>query len=131
MDIRFLTVKEGSTFHLGLLLLGKKRETALSAAFSKITPSLFTLKEGSTSHPDPLSSGAREETALLGAQNRFALRLADHQRSSPYFAGWDRLAVAGGDLMLHQSPRHGCAGWDRLGIAVNSLLFTIDFVVIR
>ena len=37
-----LTVKEGSTFHLGLLLLGKKRETA-----------------------------------LLGAQNRYALRLAD------------------------------------------------------
>ena len=101
-----LTIKEGSTFHLGLLLLGKKRETALSAAFSKITPSLFTLKEGSTSHPDPLSSGAREETALLGAQNRFALRLADHQRSSPYFAGWDRLAVAGGDLMLLQSHRH-------------------------
>ena len=59
MDIRFLTVKEGSTFHLGLLLLGKKRETALSAAFSKITPSLFTIKEGSTSHPDPLT--LREE----------------------------------------------------------------------
>ena len=48
---------------------------------SKITPSLFTIKEGSTSHPDPLSSGAREETALLGARNRYALRLADHQRS--------------------------------------------------
>ena len=95
----------------------EKDVTALCAVFSKITPSLFTLKEGSTSHPDPLSSGAREETALLGAQNRFALRLADHQRSSPYFAGWDRLAVAGGDLMLHQSPRHGCAGWDRLGKA--------------
>ena len=61
---------------------------------SKITPSLFTLKEGSTSHPDPLSSGAREETALLGAQNRFALRLADHQRSSPCCAGWDRLGKA-------------------------------------
>ena len=58
---------------------------------SKITPSLFTLKEGSTSHPDPLSSGAREKTALLGARNRYALRLADHQRSSPYCAGWDRL----------------------------------------
>ncbi len=82
--------------------------------FSKITPSLFTLKEGSTSHPDPLSSGAREKTALLGARNRYALRLADHQRSSPDCAGWDRQAVAGGDLMLHQSPRHGCAGWDRL-----------------
>ena len=60
---------------------------------SKITPSLFTLKEDSTSHPDPLSSGAREETALLGARNRYALRLADHQRSSPYCAGWDRLII--------------------------------------
>ena len=75
---------------------------------SKITPSLFTLKEGdfsnhpvplskegSTSHPDPLSSGAREETALLGARNRYALRMADHQRSSPDCAGWDRLDVSG------------------------------------
>ena len=53
----------------------------LNFSFSKITPSLFTIKEGSTSHPDPLSSGAREETALLGARNRYALRLADHQRS--------------------------------------------------
>jgi len=46
--------------------------------FSKITPSLFTIKEGSTSHPDPLTL---RETALLGARNRYALRLADHQRS--------------------------------------------------
>ena len=61
--------------------------------FSKITPSLFTLKEGSTSHPCPLSSGAREKTALLGARNRFVLRLADHQRSAPGYAGWDRLGV--------------------------------------
>ena len=59
--------------------------------FSKTYPSFLTVKEGSTSHPYPLSSGAREKTALLGAQNRCALRLADHQRSSPYFAGWDRL----------------------------------------
>ena len=62
--------------------------------FSKTHPSSLTLKGGSTSHPDPLSSGAREETALLGAQNRFALRLADHQRSSPCCAGWDRLGKA-------------------------------------
>ena len=81
---------------------------------SKITPSLFTLKEGdfsnhpvplskegSTSHPDPLSSGAREKTALLGARNRYALRLADHQRSSPYYAGWDRMAVMGISLQLY------------------------------
>ena len=61
-------------------LVSQIRET-IERVFSKITPSLFTLKEGSTSHPDPLSSGAREETALLGARNRYALRLADHQRS--------------------------------------------------
>ena len=65
----FLTLKEGSTFHLGLLLLGKKRETALSAAFSKITPSLFTIKEGSTSHPDPLTlreEGGNRSSSSLG-----------------------------------------------------------------
>ena len=49
--------------------------------FSKITPSLFTLKEGSTSHLGLLPSGKKRETALLGARNRYALRLADHQRS--------------------------------------------------
>ena len=37
-----------------------------------------------------LFKGAREETALLGARNRYALRLADHQRSTPGCAGWDR-----------------------------------------
>ena len=63
--------------------------------FSKIIPSFFTIKEGSTSHPYPLSSGAREKTALLGARNRFALRLADHQRSSPDYAVWDRLGAIG------------------------------------
>ena len=68
--------------------------------------SLFPLKEGSTSHLGLLPSGKKRETALLGARNRFALRLADHQRSSPCYAGWDRRAVAGGDLMLHQSLRH-------------------------
>ena len=51
------------------------------ADFSKTYPSFLTVKEGSTSHPCPLSSGAREETALLGARNRYALRLAGHQRS--------------------------------------------------
>ena len=48
---------------------------------SKITPSLFTIKEGSTSYPTLSPSGEREETALLGARNRYALRMADHQRS--------------------------------------------------
>ena len=59
--------------------------------FSKIIPSFFTIKEGSTSHLGLLSSGEKKETALLGARNRYALRLADHQRSSQCCAGWDRL----------------------------------------
>jgi len=67
------------------------KSCSLILKISKIIPSFFTIKEGSTSHPDPLSSGAREKTALLGARNRYALRLADHQRSSPDCAGWDRL----------------------------------------
>ena len=82
------------TFELLWLFFGKE------VVFSKITPSLFTLKEGSTSHPDPLSSGAREKTALLGARNRYAIRLADHQRSSPCCAGWDRLGIAVYSLQL-------------------------------
>ena len=76
--------------------------------FSKIIPSFFTIKEGSTSHLGLLqwslhplrfprlrgteTSGKKRETALLGAQNRFALRLADQS-----------------------GLRHGCAGWDRRG----------------
>jgi hypothetical protein len=59
--------------------------------FSKTYPSFLTVKEGSTSHLGLLSSGEKKETALLGARNRFALRLADHQRSAPDCAGWDRL----------------------------------------
>ena len=39
----------------------------------------------------PLTIKGKDVTALLGARNRYALRLADHQRSSPYGAGWDRL----------------------------------------
>ena len=58
---------------------------------SKTYPSFLTVKEGSTSHPFPLSSGAREKTARLGARDRYTLRLSDHQRSTPGFAGWDRL----------------------------------------
>jgi hypothetical protein len=60
---------------------------------SKIIPTFFSIKEGSTSHLGLLSSGEKKETALLGARNRYALRLADHQRSSPYCAGWDRLVA--------------------------------------
>ena len=72
-------------FFLPLRLSCKER------LFSKTYPSFLTVKEGSTSHLGLLSSGEKKETALLGARNRYALRLADHQRSSPGCAGWDHL----------------------------------------
>ena len=68
--------------------------------FSKTYPSFLTVKEGSTSHLGLLSSGEKKETALLGARNRFALRLADHQRSSPCCAGWDRLGTTCYNLLV-------------------------------
>ena len=69
------------TFELLWLFFGKE------VVFSKTYPSFLTLKEGSTSHLGLLPSGKKRETALLGDQNRYALRLADHQRSSPWLCG--------------------------------------------
>ena len=57
----------------------------LKKAFSKTYPSFLTLKEGSTSHLGLLPSG--KKTEMRGAQNRYALRLAVHQRSSPWLCG--------------------------------------------
>ena len=56
-------------------------------------PSVSLSKGSSTFSPSPSSSGSGDVTALLGARNRYALRLADHQRSTPDCAGWDRLGV--------------------------------------
>ena len=85
-------------FFLPLRLSCKER------LFSKTYPSFLTLKEGSTSHLGLLSSGEKKETALLGARNRFALRLADHQRSSPCCAGWDRLGMNVSVQKCHNAP---------------------------
>ena len=59
--------------------------------FRKPTRPSLPLRKAPPLTTSPLSSGAREKTALLGARNRYAIRLADHQRSTPGFAGWDRL----------------------------------------
>ena len=56
-------------------------------------PSVSLSKGSSTFSPSPSSSGSGDVTALLGAQNRYALRLSDHQRSTLDCAGWDRLAI--------------------------------------
>ena len=137
MDIRGLPLRKAPPF-ISVFLLGKKRETALSAAFSKITPSLFTFKEGSTSHLGLLPSGKKRETALLGARNRYALRLAGHQSprqilcgmGPPYynlllvcaiFCGMGPPGCCGGRPNAASKPSPCCAGWDRMGIAVYSL----------
>ena len=70
--------------------------------FSKIIPSFFTIKEGfflplrlsckeSSTSNQAFLLRRKDVTALLGARNRYAIRLADHQRSTPNCAGWDRL----------------------------------------
>ena len=82
--------------------LRRKDVTALLGAIcSKTYPSFLTVKEGSTSHLGLLPSGKKRKTALLGARNRYALGLADHQRSAPSFAGWDR----GGGGLFADCPR--------------------------
>ena len=61
-------------------------------------PSVSLSKGSSTFSPSPSSSGSGDVTALLGARNRYALRLADHQRSTPDCAGWDRLGMVQKEL---------------------------------
>ena len=51
------------------------------------------LAKGSSTSNQAFLLRRKDVTALLGARNRYALRLADHQRSSPYCAGWDRQIV--------------------------------------
>ena len=61
-------------------------------------PSDSLSKGSSTFSPSPSSSGSGDVTALLGARNRYALRLADHQRSTPDCAGWDRQGMVQEEL---------------------------------
>ena len=84
-------------------------ETFLTVKEGVFLPLRLSCKESSTFSPSPSSSGSGDVTALLGARNRYALRLADHQRSSPDCAGWDRLIIA----CFWSSP--DWAGWDRRG----------------
>ena len=71
---------------------GQKPSLPLKKEF--FLPLRLSCKESSTFLTKPLFPQEREDvTALLGARNRYALRLADHQRSTPYCAGWDRLGI--------------------------------------
>ena len=64
--------------------------------------------------------GRRGKPLLLVARNRYALRLADHQRSRQILRdGTARLLRGRPNAASKPSPYF--AGWDRLGIAVYSL----------
>ena len=87
-------------------------------------PSVSLSKGSSTFSPSPSSSGSGDVTALLGALNRYALRLADHQRSTPDCAGWDRLDVIGdttSDTVSHSATV--CAGSTAIGSVASSASF--------
>gem|GEM_PF-6843775 len=62
-------------------------------------PLRLSCKESSTSNQAFLLR-RKDVTALLGARNRYALRLADHQRSSPCCAGWDRMGITCYNILL-------------------------------
>ena len=68
---------------------GQKPSLPLKKAFFYL--SVSPARRAPLSPQAPLPQEAGDVTALLGARDRFALRLADHQRSAPDFAGWDRL----------------------------------------
>ena len=101
---RFFPLKKAPPFSPSLSSLRKRgcnRPTVLN-----FLPLRLSCKESSTFSPSPSqwslhplrfprsrgteTSGSGDVTALLGARNRYAIRLADHQRSSPGCAGWDR-----------------------------------------
>ena len=78
----FLTLKEGSTSHLGLLPSGKKRETALLGARNRYALRL-------AGHQSPRHGCAGWDRLITTCF-----------WSAPYFAGWDRLGIAVYSLQL-------------------------------
>ena len=67
-------------------------------------PLRLSCKESSTSNQAFLLR--RKDVTALRCSEPLRSKVGGASKPSPYFAGWDRLAVAVGDLMLHQSPRH-------------------------
>ena len=86
-------------------------------------PSCPSLEGGSLTHSQALalSKRARDVTAPPRRSEPLRSKVGGASKPSPCCAGWDRQAVAGGDLMLHQSPRHVVRDGTAWGIAVYSL----------
>ena len=68
---------------LKFFLKSTRPSLPLKKGLSKTHQSSLNLKGGSTSHLGLLPSGKKRKPLLLVALNRFAIRLADHQRSTP------------------------------------------------
>ena len=93
-----LTLKGGSTSHLGLLPSGKKRKPLLSIVFT--TPSVPLIGDRNV------------------ARNHFILRLADHQRSSP---------AAELRFFVRDKPPCGRASDGNAGTQINTYYFEPAF----
>ena len=77
----FLEIRKITNSYLNLKRSSKTYQSSLNLKeSSKTYPSFLTVKEGSTSHLGLLPSGKKRKPLLLVALNRFAIRLADHQR---------------------------------------------------
>ena len=61
---------------------------------SKIIPSFFTIKEGSTFLTKPLFPQGREDVTALRCPEPLRYMVGGPKRSSPCYAGWDRLGWA-------------------------------------
>ena len=86
----FLTLKEGSTSHLGLLPSGTRgcnRPIVLN-----FLPLRLSCKESSTSNQAFLLR--RKDVTALRCSEPLRYKVVGPRRSSPYFAGWDRLEWA-------------------------------------
>ena len=69
--------------NLKFFLKSTRPSLPLKKGLSKTHQSSLTLKGGSTSHLGLLPSGEKRKPLLLVALNRFAIWMADHQRSTP------------------------------------------------
>ena len=68
--------------------------TIKEVIFSKTYPSFLTLKEGSTFFTKPLFPQGREDVTVLRCSEPLRYKVGGPKRSSPCFAGWDRLTIA-------------------------------------
>ena len=86
--------------------------------FSKTHQSSLSLKGGSTSHLGLLPSGEKRKPLLLVAQNRYAIRLADHQRSTP---------AAELRFFVRDKPQgHGdCCWWERRDTMLDAVMIIL------